>query len=58
MHRFFLLNAACIYLGICTPLLKKIRADLRHNVSDSGDDIGEEGEEDEAVNRLNKNQGL
>ena len=49
---FLLRNGTCIfYLGICTPLLKKIRADLRRNVSDNGDDKGEEGEEDEAVNR-------
>lgn len=30
--------------GICTPLLKKIRADLQRNIEESGD---------ETVNRLN-----
>jgi len=38
--------------GICTPLLKKIRADLRRNVYDESKGE-EEGEDDEAVNRLN-----
>merc|ERR1711892_74149 len=38
--------------GICTPLLKKIQADLQRNIEDDEEKCGEEEEED-TVHRLN-----
>ena len=37
--------------GICTPLLKKIQADLQRNIEDDEEKCGEEEEED-TVHRL------
>ena len=39
--------------GICTPLLRKIKADLLRNIDDGHDGKENEGEEEDTVHRLN-----